>query len=154
MNSLASSLLWQATLNANQIGTAADAIVSYLSQCRPFCLWLVGDLGSGKTTISGEILRRLGLPKNVPVLSPTFTYLTEYELFDQHIAHVDLYRMPVGQDESVTTLFEGREYSGILVEWPERCPGAEPIKPNYILKIEFKGDETRDYLLFAGSTSL
>ena len=49
-----------------------------------------GKAGTGKTTVAREILRVLGVPESVPVLSPTFTYMTEYETPSGLIAHMDL----------------------------------------------------------------
>ena len=54
---------------------------------------LFGDLGAGKTTMTREILYRLGLQPSVSVSSPTFTVLFEYEINNKWYAHIDLYRV-------------------------------------------------------------
>lgn len=112
-----------------------------------FCLWLRGDLGAGKTTLGGKLLHGLGLPANVPVLSPTFTYMTEYKTSTGLIAHLDLYRMVDGDLDSVSTLLADRKFAGMVVEWPERCPGAEEISPTLILDISFAESNSRKYRL-------
>lgn len=111
------------------------------SSPKMFCLWLRGDLGAGKTTFAGKLLHGLGLSARVPVLSPTFTYLTEYKLPHGIVAHLDLYRMRDGDDESVSSLFAERSFVGLIVEWPERCPNAEEIAPTGILDIFFPPDD-------------
>ena len=114
---------------------------------RPFCLWLRGDLGAGKTSFAGKLLHSLGLPARVPVLSPTFTYLTEYQLPFGLVAHLDLYRMSKGDQESVSSLLADRVFAGLIVEWPERCADADVIAPTFILDISFSSDESRRYVL-------
>jgi tRNA threonylcarbamoyl adenosine modification protein YjeE len=118
-----------------------------LGAAKPFCLWLRGDLGAGKTTFAGKLLHGLGLSKRIPVLSPTFTYLTEYKiaegLMPGTIAHLDLYRMAEGDGESVAALFAERIFVGKIVEWPERCPKAEDIAPTAILDISFPKDDNQ-----------
>jgi tRNA threonylcarbamoyl adenosine modification protein YjeE len=91
------------------------------SGARPFSLWLKGDLGAGKTTFARELLRQFGVPDTVPVLSPTFTYMTEYETSEGLIAHMDLYRLVDGDEDSVEMLLSGRAFQGLIIEWPERA---------------------------------
>lgn len=57
-------------------------------------LFLVGDLGCGKTALTQGIAAGLGIPR--PVKSPTFTYLQEYAvpMRSTKLAHFDLYRLP------------------------------------------------------------
>lgn len=117
-------------------------VCEYLKKSKPsFCLWLRGDLGAGKTTFADKLLHGLGLPSRVPVLSPTFTYLTEYKLSNGVVAHLDLYRMAAGDSESVSSLVAERSFIGLIVEWPERCPKAEEIAPTAILDIFFAADD-------------
>lgn len=83
-------------------------------------IFLIGDLGMGKTTLARGFLQALGQTGRVP--SPTYTLIEPYELDALTVYHVDLYRLANPRDADELGL---RELPGpgvvMLVEWPERA---------------------------------
>lgn len=112
-------------------------------------LW--GELGAGKTFLAGSIARGLGVPPSVPITSPTFTLINEYEgripLF-----HLDLYR--IGDPDEMETLPWRDVLYGhgvALVEWPERLGHLIPVE-RWDIVIEILGDEARRITIRAHGT--
>lgn len=101
-------------------------------------IWLRGDLGAGKTTLTRGLLRELGFPGRVK--SPTYTLVELYELSRFNLYHFDLYRF-ADPDEWEDAGF--REYfndtSVCLVEWPDKAGGMLP-GADLSLELEFSGE--------------
>ena len=107
------------------IGQAIDAVDA------PFIIALEGELGAGKTTLVGGILRWYGITG--PVRSPTYTLIEPYETASRPLYHLDLYRLTdPGEVEplGIRDLLTGRAV--LLMEWPSRAAGAIPAADLWI----------------------
>ncbi len=86
-------------------------------------VYLAGDLGAGKTTLTRGLLRSLAVTG--AVRSPTYTLVEIYEIGALTVLHLDLYRL---RDPSELDNLGLREWATgghlWLVEWPERGAGA------------------------------
>jgi tRNA threonylcarbamoyladenosine biosynthesis protein TsaE len=80
-------------------------------------IYLVGELGAGKTTLARGLLRGLGVAGTVR--SPTYTLVEPYETERGSVAHLDLYRIASSAELEFLGL---RDLAGslLLIEWPER----------------------------------
>src|SRR5690606_2933086 len=87
-------------------------------ECRG-SIWLSGDLGAGKTSLSIGVSRGAG-PTGA-VKCPTFTLVEPYELGERQIYHFGLYRLA---DPDALEFLVIRDYcsanSLCRVEWPEK----------------------------------
>ena len=116
-----------------------EAVGSELAKSLNFgdIIFLEGELGAGKTTVSRGILRGFGYWGIVA--SPTYTLLELYDLTVHRVAHFDLYRITATKD------LEGigfRDYLDgqtiCLFEWPENGAGYLPA-PTLRIILEYAG---------------
>ncbi|GJM10955.1 MAG: tRNA (adenosine(37)-N6)-threonylcarbamoyltransferase complex ATPase subunit type 1 TsaE [Lysobacteraceae bacterium] len=88
------------------------------------CIFLVGPLGAGKTTLVRSLLRSLG--HIGAVRSPTYNLMENYQLGELSLLHLDLYRLGDPEEVEYLGLREMLDDSCLLVEWPDRGIGFLP----------------------------
>lgn len=85
---------------------------------------LVGDLGTGKTTLTQGIAQGMGIRE--PVQSPTFTLVQEYR-GKPPLFHCDPYRLETAEDLALLGFEEYYERGGVVVmEWADKVESLLP----------------------------
>jgi len=107
---------------------------------------LTGELGSGKTLFAKGLARGLDVPKDEPVVSPSFTLLNEYA-GRCPVYHFDFYRLDGVQDLENLGIDEYIGGEGVvMVEWAERIPealGTERLE----IHLEYAGENERTIII-------
>lgn len=111
-------------------------------------VFLEGELGAGKTTLTRGILRGLGYLGKVK--SPTYNLIELYKISKLYLYHFDFYRFnnPSEWEEAGFRDYFNAD-SICLVEWPEKADG---LLPQADLKFIFKvAEEGRNVEIQTGT---
>ena len=107
--------------NLSQIDNISKKILSNLSKTD--CIFLFGELGSGKTTFARSLIHQMQKKNKVQkteVPSPTFNLLYEYEIKSLKVMHYDLYRLKTNTEIEQLGIFEDSANTVSIIEWPEK----------------------------------
>jgi tRNA threonylcarbamoyladenosine biosynthesis protein TsaE len=107
--------------------TATEDLGAGLAAClRPgLVIYLEGDLGAGKTTLTRAMLRKLGHAG--PVKSPSYSLVEVYVVSRLYLYHFDFYRFLSPEEFVDAGLGEYfRDDSVCVVEWPDKAQGHVP----------------------------
>lgn len=114
----------QVQLDNEEAQVAFGEVLGHALQGRGL-VYLEGELGAGKTTLTRGILRAYG--HQGAVKSPTYTLIEPYELGCQRLYHLDLYRLA---DPEELEFIGGRDVLAddalSIIEWPSRGEGWLP----------------------------
>lgn len=121
-----------------------------LAKTLPAACWvlLVGDLGSGKTTLAKGLIAGLGAAREEEVTSPSFTLVHEHGV-EKKVFHVDLYRVEgprelgtLGLDDLMPRPVEAAGPPTVIVEWGEKLGDTAPA-PVVTIRLAHQGDGGR-----------
>jgi tRNA threonylcarbamoyladenosine biosynthesis protein TsaE len=118
----------------------------------PLVVFLRGELGAGKTTLVGGIVRGAGVAGLVR--SPTYTLIEPYDAGPKRIFHLDLYRLADPQEVEPLGIRDLLTRDTILlIEWPERG-GDALAQADLEIDIGYShGGDGRELAILANSTA-
>lgn len=101
--------------NIEQLENLAENLLHYIKIGTVFLL--KGELGTGKTTLSSLLIKKLGCEEIVT--SPTFGIVHTYHTHTLEIWHFDLYRITKYEELLELGLDDALKYGFTIIEWPE-----------------------------------
>lgn len=125
----------------DEAGTFALGVSLARALAPGLTIYLHGDLGAGKTTLTRALLHAAGYAGHVK--SPTYTLAEPYSLMIAgkpiQVIHFDLYRM-TSAEEFLEAGFreEFNESNVCIVEWPEKAETVLP-QPDINVFLEVSG---------------
>ena len=115
------------------------------------CLFLIGEIGVGKTTLTRYLINNLQKQKGLSqteVLSPTFNLLYEYEISDFKIMHYDLYRIKETKELKHLGIFSEELDAVKIVEWPDLIK--TPLQDKLEVHLRYGDKENEREIEFKG----
>lgn len=116
------------------------------------CIFLVGELGVGKTTFARCLINYLQIKQSIKttdVLSPTFNLLYEYDLKGYKIMHYDLYRIRDAKELNNLGLFAEDQKTIKIIEWPNLIK--TPIPDKLEIHFDYAKNKNQRGIRFKGT---
>lgn len=106
-------------------------------------VFIMGDLGTGKTQLTKGIVKGLGIKKTVK--SPTYTLLNHYKEGGREVIHFDYYRLRGDEilDVLHTEDIQNKKNTYYIFEWPERLI-LDHIQPDIVIRIKRISENHRE----------
>ena len=115
------------------------------------CIFLIGEIGVGKTTFTRHLINNLQEEKNLKpteVLSPTFNLLYEYKIKDFKIMHYDLYRIKTSKELDHLGIFSDEGETIKIIEWPDLIK--TPLEDKLEIYLNYEKNENEREIKIAG----
>ena len=144
--------LWQHECTIATLRKLAEYCCAFLPQ-QGGVIYLLGDLGSGKTTFCRLLLRALGYQG--VVRSPTFTLIERYIVNATFsIVHSDFYRINDPTELEYLGLSEYcTPHTLMLIEWAEKAPATMLPPADALIEFHFTAEpQTRQVMLKANTS--
>jgi tRNA threonylcarbamoyladenosine biosynthesis protein TsaE len=131
----------------DEAGTLALGVSLARALAPGLTIYLHGDLGAGKTTLTRALLHAAGYAGHVK--SPTYTLAEPYDLIldgrPLKLLHFDLYRMASPEEFLEAGFREDFNESNVcIVEWPEKAETVLPTADiNLFLSIAGQGRDVK-----------
>lgn len=132
--------------NLNETKELAETIAKCCSKIKSPCvIYLIGDLGVGKTTFAQFFIRCFGFDK---VKSPTYTLVESYQNDQADIHHFDCYRLTDPEELEYIGIRDYLKSNSLqLIEWPELGKGSI-ANADISIKLSGNGDSREAQILF------
>jgi tRNA threonylcarbamoyladenosine biosynthesis protein TsaE len=131
-----------------------QALATSLAKCCSslqdvFVIYLIGDLGTGKTTLAQSFIQFFGFDR---VKSPTYSLVESYQNELANIHHFDCYRLSDPEELDYIGIREYLSPGSIqLIEWPELGKGAIAKAD---ISINLKGDHDERQINIQGHSDI
>lgn len=147
------TILTDSVERTHAVGATLAAALLRSSASRAIVIGLNGEMGVGKTTLIGGLLRSLNAAEFAR--SPTYTLIEPYEIGDRTVYHLDLYRLVDPRDLEMLAIRDLLSAGSIvLVEWAEKAGKSLPVS-DLTLNLRYvagvKGESQRRIELLAAT---
>jgi tRNA threonylcarbamoyladenosine biosynthesis protein TsaE len=104
--------------NIEELSKVVDKFSADLKFDKPNLILLKGDLGSGKTTFTSILAKKLMIQE--PIQSPSYNIAYEYDMNDSKLIHIDLWRLDEKDIASLRISDYLTDSKILVIEWAEK----------------------------------